>query len=351
MPIGGLMKRHGNLFETAFSRDALYNAYLEARRGKRLRKACYWFDVRAGAVLDWLHRRLHDGTYTPRGYKRFMVREPKPREICAPWFGDIVVQHAIYHVVRPIFDRTFIDQSFACRIGKGTHKASEYAQAALQQCDPDRYTLKLDIRKFFYRIDRDILRRLIERKIKDKRLVDVMMQFAELPEPLGIPIGNLLSQIYALIYLNALDQFVKRELKVKLYCRYVDDFILFNLTHDQCIEYKARIVEFLDKELNLELSKWTMAKVKKGVNFVGYRTWRRGKFIRKFSLYKFRRAVRRDKVDSVISLLGHAKHTHSLGFMWRTIREVNPEMVGRLPVKIRRFYPLRSPREVPDSSQ
>jgi hypothetical protein len=332
------MKRLGNLFEQTFTREALYDAYIEARRGKRLRKACFWFDVRAGAVLDWLHRRLHDGSYEVRGYKRFMVYAPKPREICAPWFGDIVVQHAIYSVVSPIFNRVFIDQSYACRIGKGTHKASEYAMEALRQSRPDSYTLKLDIRKFFYRIDRAILRQLIERKIKDKRLVDVMMQFAELPEPLGIPIGNLLSQTYALIYLNALDHFVKRELKVRLYCRYVDDFILFDLTREQCLEYKASIEVFLRDKLHLELSKWTMAKTKRGVNFVGYRTWRRVKFIRKYSLFKFRRAVKKGKGDSVISLLGHAKHSASLPYMMRMLRALNPELHQRLPWRVKNFY-------------
>lgn len=332
------MKRYGNLFDEAFSKDNLYEAYLAARQGKRMRRACYWFDTRAGAVLDWLKRRLDEGVYVPRGYKKFMVYEPKPREISAPWFGDIVVQHAIYRVVRPIFERSYIEHSYACRPGYGTHRASDYAQQALQQSDPERYAMKLDIRRFFYRIDRGILRKLVERKIKDKRLVDVMMQFAEMETPLGIPIGNLMSQTYALIYLNALDHFVKRELKVKLYCRYVDDFILFNLTREQCLEYQARIVEFLRDELHLELSKWTMAKVKRGVNFVGYRTWRRARFIRKYSLFKYRRAVKRDKDDSVISLLGHARRTASLPFMMRTLRETNPDLYRRLPPKVKNFY-------------
>jgi len=332
------MKREGQLFEQCFTREALYNAYLEARRGKRLRRHCYWFDKRAGAVLDWLYRRIHDGSYTVRGYHRFMVYEPKEREICAPWFGDIVVQHAIYNVIRPIFERVFIDQSFACRIGMGTHKASEYTVTALRQSEPDSYTLKLDVRKFFYRIDRAILRRLIERKIKDRRLVDMMMLFADLPEPTGIPIGNLLSQIFALIYLNALDHFIKRELHVKLYCRYVDDFILFNLTREQCLDCKVRIEVFLRDELHLELSKWSMAATRKGVNFVGYRTWRRVKFIRKYSLFKFRRAVKRGKADSVISLLGHAKHSASLPYMMRTLRSLNPDLYRSLPARVKNFY-------------
>jgi retron-type reverse transcriptase len=336
------MKRYGNLFAQCFTRTALYDAYLVARNGKRARRQCFLFDTRAGAALDGLHERLHAGTYAPRPYHRFLVHEPKTREICAPWFGDIVVQHAIYRVVRPIFDRTFIAQSFACRIGKGTHKASEYAQAALKASAPDSWTLKLDVRKFFYRIDRAILRGLIERKIKDVRLVDLMMRFAELPEPTGIPIGNLLSQLFALIYLDKLDHFVKRVLKVRLYCRYVDDFILFNLSKNEALDFKVRIEAFLRDELHLELSKWTLARTRRGVNFVGYRTWARMKFVRKYSLYKFRRAVKKGKAETVISLLGHAKHTHSLGHMWRTIREVNPALAGRLPWRVRRVYSGRN---------
>lgn len=331
------MKRHGNLFDIAFTEQNMFEAYVDARQGKRMRRACYWFDIRAGAVIDWLLRKLRDGTYQPRGYKHFMVYEPKPRQISAPWFGDIVVQHAVYRIVRPLFERTYIDASFACRPGFGTHRAADYAQRVLQACPPDRYVMKLDIRRFFYSIDRDILRKLIERKIKDKRLVDIMMRFAHMETPLGIPIGNLLSQTYALIYLNALDHFVKRELKVKLYCRYVDDFILFDLSHEQCIEYKQRIVTFLREELHLELSKWTIAKAKRGVNFVGYRTWRRARFIRKYSLFKYRRAVKRGDQDSVISLLGHARRSSSLPFMMRTLQQTNPDLYKALPPRVKNF--------------
>ena len=99
----------------------------------------------------------------------------------------------------------------------------------LRSCPDDSYTLKLDIRKFFYSIDRRRLKKLIEKKIKDRRLVEAMMLFADMETNKGIPIGNLLSQIYALIYLNPLDHFIKRVLKVKRYVRYVDDFILIGI--------------------------------------------------------------------------------------------------------------------------
>jgi len=328
------LKRHGNLFETVFSAENLYQAYLEARKGKRLKPACHQFDIAAGAMLVRLRDSIRQGTYSVRPYYRFFVHEPKRREIRAPWFGDIVVQHAIYRVIKPIFEKVFISTSFACRAGKGTHAASDYTQAALQQSDPDSYTMKMDIRKFFYRINRVVLRRLIERKIKDKRLVDVMMLFAETDEPVGIPIGNLLSQTYALIYLDALDHYVKRQLRVKRYCRYVDDFILFGLTREQCEACQIKIERFLAKHLRLELSKWSIQKVKRGVNFVGYRTWRTARFIRKYSLHKFRRFVARGKRDGIISLLGHAKHTCSLRWMlcylrqqWDTAFVRNPAII------------------------
>lgn len=137
----------------------------------------------------------------------------------------------------------------------------------------------------------------------------------------GIPIGNLLSQVYALIYLNPLDHFIKRDLRVKRYVRYVDDFILIGLSRDECIRKRAEIVRYLKSELGLELSKSTIQKVSKGVNFVGYRTWRTCRVIRKHSLHKFKRKVKSGSWPAVVSLLGHAKNTNSISYMMRIIKE------------------------------
>ena len=232
------------------------------------------------------------------------------------------------YTVYPLFNKTFIDQSYACRKGKGTHAAADYAQAALQTSPPDSHTLKMDIRKFFYRINRDVLRKMIERKIKDRRFVNVMMLFADHGEPVGIPIGNLLSQVYALIYMNGVDHFVKRELKAKRYCRYVDDFVIFGIDKAQAVVCLQRIVKYI-RLLGLELSKYTIAAVKSGINFVGYRTWRNKRFIRKRSLFVFTRALRAGKTDSAISVLGHARRTHSLRHMITTIKEHHHDI--RLP--------------------
>lgn len=330
------MKRIGFLFDKAFTPDALLAAFHAAARHKHGKRACFEFERRLATNLDTLHREIHAGRYTPRAYFSFMVYEPKPRRIFAPAFRDLVVQHAIYAVAGPIFDRTFIDQSFACRLGKGTHKAADYAQAALQRSPRDSYTLKLDIRKFFYRIDRPILRRLIERKIKDRRFVDLMMQFADHGEPVGIPIGNLLSQLYALIYLNPLDHFIKREIGAARYCRYVDDFVIFGESREAMLAAKARIVEFIATNLRLELSKFTVARVTRGVNFVGYRTWSGRRFIRRHSLYTFRRALKRGRMDSAVSVLGHARHTHSLQHLIRHLKEHHHDYTHQLPQAYRR---------------
>lgn len=324
------MKRVGYLFERAFTPEALLAAFHAAARHKHGKRACFNFEKRLAANMDALHRELADGSYKPRPYYSFMVYEPKPRRIFAPAFRDLVVQHAIYAVAGPIFDRGFIDQSFACRVGYGTHKAADYAQAALQACPAHSYTLKLDIRKFFYRIDRGILRGMIERKIKDRRFVGLMMQFADHGEPIGIPIGNLLSQLYALIYLNPLDHFIKRVLRVKHYCRYVDDFVLFGLTHKALLICRARIVEFI-AGLHLELSKSTLARLTRGVNFVGYRTWITKRFVRRHSLYTFRKAVKRGAMESAVSVLGHARRTHSLQHLLRYLKEQNNDLHRQLP--------------------
>jgi retron-type reverse transcriptase len=314
------MKRFGNLFAQAFSKENLYQAYLDARRGKRGKRACFEFEINLGANLTALHAEVQAGSYRPQPYFKFMVYEPKPRVIYAPSFRDIVLQHAVYRVIYPIFDQTFISTSFACRNGYGTHKASDYTQRALQNYGNDAYILKLDVHKFFYSIDRQILRELIERKLKDRRLVDVMMLFADTGAPLGIPIGNLLSQLYALIYLNPVDHFIKRILKVSHYVRYVDDMVLVGLSREQALAYRGQIVRFLKTKLHLELSKSTIQKIKRGVNFVGYRTWKTKRIIRKYSLHKFSRRLKTGDQQAVVSLLGHAKSTDSLPYLLRLIR-------------------------------
>jgi retron-type reverse transcriptase len=322
-------KKIGYLFEKAFTQENLYAAYLDARKGKRAKRGTLKFEINLGAEIEAIYKELHNNTYKPKPYKQFYVYEPKQRLINAPAFRDLVVQHAIYRIIYPIFDKTFIDTSYACRKGGGTHKASYYTQKEMRKYNGELYFVKLDIRKFFYSIDRDILRKLFERKIKDKKFVNLMCEFTKMNGDKGIPIGNLLSQIYALIYLNPLDHFVKRDLKIKSYVRYVDDFVLIGLTIDEAIEAQKKCEKFVQNNLNLELSHWHIQKIKKGINFVGYRTWKSVKFVRKHSMYKMKRAIKKSKINSIISSLGHARNTGTLAYYRRLL--VESKILNLLP--------------------
>jgi retron-type reverse transcriptase len=308
-------KRIGFLFEKAFSIESLLLAYNDAKKGKMNKPATLEFSLSLHSEIEKLHNEIMSGVYRPKPLNKFTIFIPKERLIQAPHFRDLVVQHAIYRSVYNIFDSSFIDQSYACRKGGGTHKASDYAHQSMRKYDSQSYYVKMDIRKFFYRIDRRILIDLFHKKIKDKPMIRMMSLFVFIDtDDKGLPIGNLLSQLYALIYLNPLDHFVKRELKSKHYVRYVDDFVCIGVTLEQAKHIKHKCEEFCKNELNLEFSKWSIDKIRKGLNFVGYRTWKSVKYVRRHSVAKFKKAVISENTDSVISLLGHAKHSATIVF-------------------------------------
>jgi len=339
IPVAGsanvyMPKRHGGLYATCTSEAALWRAYYRARQGKRGTRAVMAFERDLGANIATLARELAEGDYHPRPLRAFQVTTPKPRVIHAPDFRDRIVQHAVYEMVFPLFDRVFIDQAYACRPGRGTHAAADQAQRYLRQAPADSYVLQIDIRKFFYRIDRDILRDLIERKIKDRRLVELMMLFAQGPDATGCPIGNLLSQLFAMIYLDALDRHAKRDLKLRRYVRYVDDMVIFGLNRDEARATLDHLRDWLWRELRLELSKWSIQPVGRGVNFVGYRTWRRGRFVRRHALRAFARRLHRGDEVAVRSLLAHAERTASRRHMAARVRDARPDIHDRLPGRL-----------------
>lgn len=326
-------KRFGNLYTSTFTLDRLHAAYLIARKGKRKTRSVQIFERDLGANLAALERELQDETYAPKPYRHFVVYGPKPRNIAAPTFRDVVVQHAIYATVSPIFNAAFLADSYGCRVGGGAHRASDALQRAMRAAPDGAYLLQMDVRRFYYRIDHAILRGLIERKIKDRRLVDLLMVFArDGGADVGLPIGNLLSQLYALIYLNALDHHIKRAIKAPTYARYVDDMILVVRSKAEATRIKAEVEAFLAGRLRLELSKWSIAPVSKGANFVGFRTWRTRRFVRKRALYTFSRALIQGRVASLTSIMGHAKRTASFAHMSRRLMAERPDL--KLPKKL-----------------
>ena len=208
-------------------------------------------------------------------------------------------------------------------------QASDFTQKEMRKYDGELYYAKLDIKKFFYNIDRDILRKLFEKKIKDKRFIDLMMLFTDMGTPKGIPIGNLLSQIYALVYMNPVDHFIKRELKAKSYVRYVDDMVIIGVSREEAVRVKDEVEAFVKRELGMDYSHWMIDKIKRGINFVGYRTWKSVKFVRKHSMYKFRKACKKSKIESIISLIGHAKGTATLPYFKKLL--IEHEILNQIP--------------------
>ena len=196
--------------------DNLYQGYLNARKGKRNRKAIYEFDNNLWQELQDLSDTIKNKTYKPSKYRTFKVYEPKERVITAPTFKDSVIQHTVYMLINPIFDKGFIHQSYGCRKGKGTHKASKQLQTSMRKCAGDEYYLQMDIQKYYYSINHDILRESIERKIKDNFLVDLIMMFVNIADGVGLYVGNLLSQLFGLIYMDRVDHYIKRYSNLKV---------------------------------------------------------------------------------------------------------------------------------------
>ena len=167
---------------------------------------------------------LETGTWQPGDHRQFFVYDPKFRSIAAPPFADRVVHHAICTIIEPLFERRFIYDSYACRVDKGAHRGARRLQTFLRKKHAV-YALKCDISKFFASIDHAVLCQIIRQTIPDPKLLEILDRIIAGYSP-GIPIGNLTSQLFANVYLDQLDHFIKEELRVKYYLRYMDDFIL-----------------------------------------------------------------------------------------------------------------------------
>lgn len=320
------MKRSRNLFENAFSIPSLISAFQTASKNKR-RRSDYWdFYLNLASEIGALHREIKDGAYSPRPYRSFDVYEPKKRTIKAPAFRDLVVQFAIYRAIYDIFNRSFIDQVFSCRKGKGIHHARDYAIDAIKRSKKNSYIVKFDVHKFFYSIDHSIMKGLLRKKIDDDRMLKAMEMFVPDDEERGIPIGNLLSQLYSIIYMSEMDHFVKRELKVKKYCRYVDDFVCFDIEKSDVHDLIDKVESFLRTELNLTFSFVHVQKSSEPFNFVGFIVGKTRTKLRRMSRRRYRRAVRTCDVERARSYIGMAKGLHGRKEMIEYAESINPTL-------------------------
>ena len=282
------MKTFKNLYQQIYTFDNLYEAARKARRHKRYKLNTLEFDRKLEENLWELHHELKNRLYVPGDYTQFRIKRPKERLITSAPYRDRVVHHALCNVIEPIFEKRFIADSYACRVGKGTHRAVDRCQGFLRKY---RYGLRGDISKYFPSIDHKILFNLIARWFKDADLLLLIDSFIrhyreeevhlfyfpedDLLTPIergkGLPIGNLTSQLFANFFLNELDQFVKTELRFKAYLRYMDDFLVFSDDKRLLHLTKARIDEFLESiRLKLHPKKCEVFATKNGVPFLGF---------------------------------------------------------------------------------
>jgi retron-type reverse transcriptase len=335
------MKRYGNLWDGMISFENLLRAAEKARRGKRFRPPAARFFFHLERELWRLHEELVAKTYRPGPYRTFKIYEAKKRQISAAPFRDRVVHHALTGILEPIFERSFIHDSYACRKGKGTHAAVDRCQEFVRRF---RYVLKADVRKYFPSIDHAILKGLVARKIKDPHvlwLVGKIIDHSNPQDPVlmwfpgddlftpterrrGLPLGNQTSQFLANVYLDPLDHFVTDHLGLS-YVRYVDDFLVFANDKRRLHEVKGEIEHFLETlRLQIHRHKSVVFPCHLGIRFLGFRVFPTHRLIAKENVRRFRRRMRwmqREYTNSrigfdairprIMSWIGHARHANT----------------------------------------
>lgn len=278
---GGRLGRniYHNIFDELISLPNLFSAWQEFRRGKRSKTDVANFEINLEDNLFQLHQELKNNAYYHFNYSSFFIQDPKLRHIHKAAVRDRVFHQAIFRVLNPIFEPTFIFDSYSSRKNKGIHKAVErfnhFARKISQNNTRNCWVLKCDVKKFFDSVDHKILLNLIERKIEDGKVVSLVKKIIDSfeTEPnKGIPLGNVTSQIFANIYLNQLDQFVKHQLRIKYYIRYTDDFVILDKDTNFLKSLIAKINEFLRKHLKFSLhkEKLSIRKYRGGVDVLGY---------------------------------------------------------------------------------
>ena len=306
-------------YEHIISMENLLGAWQEFSRDKGKRKDVQEFKLRLMDNLFSLHADLRNRTYRHGPYEHFRISDPKPRDIHKATVRDRVVHRALYRKLYPFFDRVFISDSFSCRLGKGTHRGFNrfrvFARLASRNHTKTCSVLKCDIRKFFANIDHDILFSILKSYIADPEtlglLQSIISSFFGAKPAVGLPLGNLTSQLLVNIYMNEFDQFVKHRLKAKYYIRYADDFVILSRDRQWLLGILIHIRNFLSDRLYLELhpDKVFIKTFASGVDFLGWVHFSDHRVLRTATRRRMFRAISGNpteaRVASYLGMLGH----------------------------------------------
>ena len=282
-------KRHSNLMDRIVTIGNLREAYRKTAKGKKMTWGYLQFKEYAEANILLIQEELADGSYKIGRYREFTIYEPKPRLISALDFKDRLVQHAMCNVITPIFEKTLMPYTFACREGLGTHAGVKHIQAKMRSTYATHF-LKTDFSKFFPSVDHAVLHEMIDRRISCRKTLELLREIIPV-SGVGIPIGSLASQLFANVYGNPVDRFIHFDLKHRDWARYMDDIVILDKDPSRLRDSLQSISEFSDKNHKLKVSKWSVGSLSQGVNFLGYRIWHDHKLIRKDSVVRAKRKV------------------------------------------------------------
>jgi len=303
-----------------------------------------------------LQSELEAGTYNPKPLITFTIRDPKTRKISKSDFRDRIVHHALYNIIEPIFDKTFIYDTYANRLGKGSLKAikrfEHFRNIVSKNGTRTAYILKADIRHYFETVSHEILLNLLKRKIADEKVLSlikiILTNHVTEIKGKGMPLGNLTSQFFANVYLSELDHYAKETLQIKCYIRYVDDFVILSHSERQLNSYREKIDDFLLRKLELELhpEKTRIIPVHRGIGFLGLRIFENHKLLKKSNVRKFKNKLSRlcdqyyskeidyDKIyDSVEGWVANSKTANTYKLRNKLLQPIADKFGGEISTK------------------
>jgi len=305
-------------YEEIVSMENLLEAWQEFIKGKRSRQDVQVYERALMENLFNLHDNLANLSYKHGSYSAFTISDPKTRQIHKAMVADRILHRAIYRKLYPFFDRQFIADSFSCRIGKGSHKALDrfavFSRKVTKNYRKTGWVLKCDIRKFFAFVDQQVLVRILNPYIVDKRiicLIEEILTSFQTTENIGLPLGNLTSQLFSNVYMNVFDHFVKYTLQMKYYIRYADDFVLMLHDSKYLLQPLPLLRDFLKRELclNIHPDKIEMKTIASGVDYLGWVHFPHHRVLRTTTKRRMLNSLGRlSSVQIVVSYKGLLKH-------------------------------------------
>jgi len=302
------MKRTGNLYEQICSIDNLKIADAKARKGKKKQYGIKLWDKAPDANILSLHNELTAKTYKTSPYSVFKVYEPKERDVYRLPYRDRVVHHAIMNLLEPIFTPMFTTDTYSCIKGKGIYSMFTALRLALKNKSETIYCFQGDIKKYYPSVDHDILKNIVRRKIKDNDLLSLLDSIIDSAP--GIPIGNYLSQYFANLYLTPFDHYIKEQMGVKHYFRYLDDIIVLSGNKAYLHALRASIQAYFEEHLKLTLkSNYSVFPSAEGIDVIGHVFYPTHILVRKsIKQNAFRAIKKRKKPNAIAGHMGWLKH-------------------------------------------